>query len=172
MDLPDAPVSLPQHAQSLGSPAPAILAQAGPRKTSTRQRVTAPVRPVASIVTIAEAAVPGPETRECAPIAEVLAQLRVREPAPEQEASTPRTPQTSRAPPPESPPAPELPWASAPRAGDDSDCIVCLDADRTTRLVPCLHAAFCASCASALLATPLPVCPLCRVDCVRCEAAV
>jgi flagellar biosynthesis GTPase FlhF len=46
--------------------------------------------------------------------------------------------------------------------GDDGSCVICLDAARTTALVPCGHALLCASCAAKVLATMARACPVCR----------
>ena len=160
---------------------------AGPRKSNVRQRSAAtagakqqqqqqPAQqtwPVGLVINTnaatsaeAESQLRPPADDGLPALVAALPTLAVSAASPEQARRTPRAP-------PESPPAPELPWASAVCApGDDADCVVCMDADRSWRLQPCLHAAFCAPCAAALLATLAPACPLCRIPVTGCEAAL
>ena len=154
---------------------------AGPRKSNARQRsaTSAGVKmpgawPAGVVVTLPSASV-GEEESRLPPLADGATALAAALPALTVSAASPEPHRrTPRAPVPESPPAPELPWASAVCApGDDADCVVCMDADRDTRLLPCLHCAFCAPCAAALLATHAPaLCPLCRIPVTGCEAAM
>jgi hypothetical protein len=53
--------------------------------------------------------------------------------------------------------------------GDDGSCAICLDAERTTALVPCGHALLCAACADKVLRTAAPACPVCRVTVIACR---
>jgi hypothetical protein len=46
---------------------------------------------------------------------------------------------------------------------DDGTYVICLDAERTTALVPCGHALLCDACAARVLAAATPACPVCRV---------
>jgi hypothetical protein len=55
--------------------------------------------------------------------------------------------------------------------GDDGSCAVCMDAERTTALVPCGHVLLCSSCAARVLATAAPACPVCRVPATAARAA-
>jgi hypothetical protein len=61
--------------------------------------------------------------------------------------------------------------AAASDDGDDGCCAICMDAARDTALEPCGHALLCASCASAVLHTAAPFCPVCRVPATGCRAA-
>jgi hypothetical protein len=55
--------------------------------------------------------------------------------------------------------------------GDDGCCAICLDAPRTSALVPCGHALLCDGCAAKVLATAAPACPVCRVAATGMRAA-
>jgi hypothetical protein len=55
--------------------------------------------------------------------------------------------------------------------GDDGSCAICMDAERSTALVPCGHTLLCATCAAAVLATAAPSCPVCRVPSTGFRAA-
>lgn len=53
-----------------------------------------------------------------------------------------------------------------PQAAHSVECVICLDAPRSTRFEPCGHAVCCRSCAQ-LLTTQRQPCPTCRADIAR-----
>jgi hypothetical protein len=44
----------------------------------------------------------------------------------------------------------------------EAECVVCWEASRQVVLIPCGHVALCRRCADHLMATPEPLCPVCR----------
>jgi hypothetical protein len=109
---------------------------------------------------------------------ELFPWMRLDAPPQQREAATPAPAAPSSAPMPPPAPAPLEPAAPPPtdaafealkaalaKAEEEVDatkCVVCLDAQRCTALLPCKHLLLCASPAcAAMLGTP-PRCPLCR----------
>eukprot|EP01113_Clastostelium_recurvatum_P014315 TRINITY_DN17772_c0_g1_i1.p1 TRINITY_DN17772_c0_g1~~TRINITY_DN17772_c0_g1_i1.p1 ORF type:complete len:166 (-),score=34.59 TRINITY_DN17772_c0_g1_i1:158-655(-) len=61
------------------------------------------------------------------------------------------------------PPSVVLHASAPPDDVDDSEaCVVCVEREKNTALIPCGHRAFCAECAQLLLSKK-SVCPLCRL---------
>ena len=52
--------------------------------------------------------------------------------------------------------------SSAPSQSHRKDCIICMDALRNTRLLPCQHQLMCSNCAALIRQSGTPLCPLCR----------
>mmetsp|Transcript_27225 Transcript_27225/g.62779 ORF Transcript_27225/g.62779 Transcript_27225/m.62779 type:complete len:226 (+) Transcript_27225:76-753(+) len=62
--------------------------------------------------------------------------------------------------------------SSCDKVNEDEEraCVICLDAARTTRLLPCSHCILCTACADSLLGQrgrgkKKPCCPTCRQEC-------
>ena len=62
--------------------------------------------------------------------------------------------------------------APASDDGDDGSCVICMDCDRTTALVPCGHVLLCELCADKVLCATEPACPVCRVTTTGCRNLV
>jgi hypothetical protein len=58
--------------------------------------------------------------------------------------------------------------AQATAWADRDECVVCMDAPRTTRLRPCFHVLLCPACAANMVRDRQP-CPTCRVPVERYE---
>ena len=51
---------------------------------------------------------------------------------------------------------------AAPDQDTETQCVVCMDAPKDHRIVPCGHQCVCAGCAEQLTKTRAPTCPVCR----------
>lgn len=71
--------------------------------------------------------------------------------------------------------APQAPPPTGATAGvlEDRECVVCLDAPRTIRFVPCQHCVCCGDCARRVLGSEgaARTCPVCTVEVVRAVPA-